>query len=203
MVSGSLDALQAALSHLVFNVFGIIIWYPIPFMRRFPIGGARWLGRATRRSRYVPIIYIGVVFYLIPLGLLGISSLFDHGSVGFTVIGIVIVLAIVYFLARFFWWLKRKDGIAKILDYLDKREVKSNCMKTLPQDMFLLKADMKQVKTLCYNLVDHTGMPVNAEEESEAEPSNDKLQEGLPTSQAAGTVTDSANYDSIVSTVSE
>ena len=37
LVSGKVEALQVALCHLFFNISGIIIWYPIPFMRKVPL----------------------------------------------------------------------------------------------------------------------------------------------------------------------
>merc|ERR1719297_79743 len=47
-VSDSVDSLQVALAHLFFNLTGILIWYPIPFMRQVPLNAARGLGKATR-----------------------------------------------------------------------------------------------------------------------------------------------------------
>jgi sodium-dependent phosphate cotransporter len=53
-VSGSLNALQVALAHLFFNITGIVIWYPIPLMRRVPLGMARFLGRQSTKNRELP-----------------------------------------------------------------------------------------------------------------------------------------------------
>ncbi|GMI51041.1 hypothetical protein ScalyP_jg10431, partial [Parmales sp. scaly parma] len=80
LVSDKVEALQVALAHLFFNISGILIWYPIPFMRRIPLKLARWLGLMTRRSRYFPILYLLVGFILFPLTLLGMSILFTTGS---------------------------------------------------------------------------------------------------------------------------
>jgi hypothetical protein len=38
--------LQVALCHLFFNVIGIIIWYPVPAMRKVPLGAAKALGES-------------------------------------------------------------------------------------------------------------------------------------------------------------
>jgi sodium-dependent phosphate cotransporter len=64
LVSDGTDALQVALCHLYFNIVGILIWYPIPFMRRIPLRMARALGKATRLWRGFPLLYIIVVFIL-------------------------------------------------------------------------------------------------------------------------------------------
>merc|ERR1712113_1121973 len=91
MVSGSVNSLQVSLAHLMFNIIGIIIFYPIPFMRRIPLGGARALGKATRLWRGFPIVYILTLFILLPLILLGISFLFQQSSLAFTVLGAMLV----------------------------------------------------------------------------------------------------------------
>ena len=39
--------------HLLFNVFGILLFYPIPFMRRLPLAGAKMLGNTTAKYRSV------------------------------------------------------------------------------------------------------------------------------------------------------
>ena len=45
MVSGKVEALQVALAHLFFNISGILIFYPIPWMRQWPLRCARALGK--------------------------------------------------------------------------------------------------------------------------------------------------------------
>jgi sodium-dependent phosphate cotransporter len=63
MVTGSSAALAVALCHVFFNVFGILVFYPL---RRLPIAAARWLGRLTLRSKLYALGYVAVVFFLIP-----------------------------------------------------------------------------------------------------------------------------------------
>ena len=41
------NSLKIAFVHLLFNIVGILIWFPIPFMRRIPIGFAKDLGMIT------------------------------------------------------------------------------------------------------------------------------------------------------------
>ena len=64
MATGEPAAVVVALVHLLFNVCGIVVIWP---MRRLPLWLARWLASLTLRSRFVPIAYIGVVFFGIPL----------------------------------------------------------------------------------------------------------------------------------------
>jgi len=157
LVSGKVEALQVALAHLFFNLCGIAIWYPIPFMRRVPLNGAKALGKWTNRSRLVPPIYVLVAFFIIPLLLLGLSALFGQGSMGFTVLGSFLVILVVYGIARFVWWWMKQEGRAKFITCLDKRSAMSETKRTLPDDMQYLKAKVSQ-------LAEHTGLPEDEEE---------------------------------------
>lgn len=162
LVSGKVEALQVALAHLFFNLSGIIIWYPLPFMRKVPLEGARALGKWTRRSKTIPPIYITVVFFVIPLLLLGLSELFMQKTVGFTVLGALLVVFVAYGILRFVWWWKRQEGREKFLACLDRRQKMETCKKTLPEDMIYLKSKVDQ-------LVEHTGLPEDEEEGIEVE----------------------------------
>lgn len=62
-VTGSPAAVSVAFAHLIFNVYGIAIFWPL---KRIPIGLANLLSEYTQRNRAVPFIYIGVVFFLVP-----------------------------------------------------------------------------------------------------------------------------------------
>uniref|UniRef100_A0A3B4AZA8 Sodium-dependent phosphate transport protein 2A n=1 Tax=Periophthalmus magnuspinnatus TaxID=409849 RepID=A0A3B4AZA8_9GOBI len=65
-------ALQIALCHLFFNVFGIILWYPIPCMR-LPIRMSRVLGERTAKYRWFAILYLLIFFLVLPSLVLGLS----------------------------------------------------------------------------------------------------------------------------------
>ncbi|XP_042169930.1 LOW QUALITY PROTEIN: sodium-dependent phosphate transport protein 2B-like [Oncorhynchus tshawytscha] len=66
------NALQIALIHFVFNVSGIILWYPIPFTR-IPIRLAKALGDITAEYRWFAGVYIISCFFLLPLFVFGLS----------------------------------------------------------------------------------------------------------------------------------
>ncbi|XP_074530351.1 sodium-dependent phosphate transport protein 2A-like [Halichoeres trimaculatus] len=65
-------AIQIALCHLLFNLFGILLWYPIPFMR-LPIRMARVLGERTAKYRWFAVLYLLLCFLLLPSLVLGLS----------------------------------------------------------------------------------------------------------------------------------
>lgn len=59
--------LAIALVHLLFNVTGTLIFFPIPSVRRIPVRLAEMLAGLTVRNRAWAFVYIGVTFILIPI----------------------------------------------------------------------------------------------------------------------------------------
>merc|ERR1719473_1299572 len=76
LVTEKKNAIQIALCHLFFNIFGILIWYPLPFMRRVPLNAARFMGKMGARFTSFPFWYIMTAFIVIPGILLAVSALF-------------------------------------------------------------------------------------------------------------------------------
>ncbi len=62
-VTGSHAAVALAFSHLMFNVFGIAIFWPL---KAIPIWMAEKLSYLTQKSKLVPIFYIITVFFIVP-----------------------------------------------------------------------------------------------------------------------------------------
>ncbi len=67
LVSASPAAVTVAFAHLLFNLFGIALIWPI---KSVPIYLAQTLAAYSVRSRVVPLAYIAVVFFGIPLSLI-------------------------------------------------------------------------------------------------------------------------------------
>ena len=64
------SAISIAMAHFLFNLIGIIIFYPLPVLRRIPITLANWLGRLTLKYRLVGFVYILMTFFFIPFSLI-------------------------------------------------------------------------------------------------------------------------------------
>jgi sodium-dependent phosphate cotransporter len=65
------EALTIALVHTLFNVFGILIFYPVPALRALPLRMAEWTGSMAAERRTAAVAYIVVCFIVIPaLGVL-------------------------------------------------------------------------------------------------------------------------------------
>jgi sodium-dependent phosphate cotransporter len=146
------DAMQVALAHLFFNITGIVIWYPIPFMRNVPLHAARQLGKGTRIWKGFPLVYIGVMFFLVPLIFLGISFMFTQGSKGMTVLGSFVVIILFFLICWLVYYCQYKGGKQRCYECMVSRQTRAEVMQTLPDDMKFLKAKIKE-------LAEHTGLP--------------------------------------------
>lgn len=167
LVNDGTDSLQVALCHLLFNITGIIIWYPVPFMRNIPLSAAKALGKATRVWRGFPLLYILVTFLGIPLLLFGLSSLFEQDSKGFTVLGsfIVIILALVFAYFLYNWY---KGGLKeKTFERFAARQRRTTAAASLADDMDFCKAEIAR-------LTEHTGLPEAEVEMMEKEESSEE-----------------------------
>ncbi len=61
------EALTIALTHTLFNVFGILAFYPVPLVRRLPLRAARALAEVATRRKRVVLAYLVAVFVVLPL----------------------------------------------------------------------------------------------------------------------------------------
>jgi len=65
-------ALQISLVHLFFNLTGILMFYPVPWMR-WPISIARVLGNTTAQYRWFAVLYLAFMFFIFPVSMFGLS----------------------------------------------------------------------------------------------------------------------------------
>jgi solute carrier family 34 (sodium-dependent phosphate cotransporter) len=89
--------IQISMCHLFFNISGILIWYPIPLLRRVPISLAKKLGNTTAKYRWFAVVYLILLYLLFPLAIFGLSvaSIWALVGVGIPVIIIAIFVVIV------------------------------------------------------------------------------------------------------------
>lgn len=73
-----LVALQIALVHLLFNVFGVLMFLFIPKLRDIPIQSAMWLGSKTESNRSWAFGYILLVFFVLPGMVFGGQSMMGN-----------------------------------------------------------------------------------------------------------------------------
>jgi sodium-dependent phosphate cotransporter len=77
-ISGDTEvyALQIAMVHFLFNFFGVLIIFCIPFMYRIPIFLATKFASLASERKYLAFVYIIGVFFVIPGFFLGVTKLF-------------------------------------------------------------------------------------------------------------------------------
>jgi sodium-dependent phosphate cotransporter len=66
----SSGAISIAIAHFLFNVTGVIIFFPIPALRKLPVKMAGGLGRLTLRYPLVCFVFILLTFFFIPFSLI-------------------------------------------------------------------------------------------------------------------------------------
>lgn len=97
LVSLKFGAIQIALVHLFFNIFGVMLWFPIPPLRRIPLAISRTLGTYAVYFRFFPPMYIFVMCLITPGILLGASEAVKANVGG----GVVFVLFLVAWIGVF------------------------------------------------------------------------------------------------------
>ena len=97
------NSIQIAFCHLLFNVIGILIWFPAPMMRRVIVKAACTLGFYASYWRVVPLIYIVVMFVGLPSLILAISVLYELSVAAGIVVTILALGAVAGFV---FWWVR-------------------------------------------------------------------------------------------------
>ncbi len=75
VTDNTVAALEIAMVHLLYNVLGVIIIYGISFLRNLPILGAKTLANIASEKKYIALLYIITVFFLLPGILLAITSI--------------------------------------------------------------------------------------------------------------------------------
>jgi sodium-dependent phosphate cotransporter len=67
-------AISIAIAHFLFNLFGVLIFFPIPVLNKLPIKLANGLGRLTIKYRLTGFLYLIFTFFLIPFSLIYINK---------------------------------------------------------------------------------------------------------------------------------
>jgi len=120
IVTEKKSAIQISLCHLFFNIIGILVFYPLPFMRQIPIKMAFKLGDHVIKFRWFGPFYIVFVFIIVPLCLFVCSLALSLG-VGGVIMNVILDTAIVVgafvLLAKFqevMAFLAKKTGIKQL-----------------------------------------------------------------------------------------
>ncbi len=71
----NVTALVAAFAHLLFNLLGILIIYPFKITRDIPLKLAEHLAELSVKNKFVPLLYLLLIFVLFPLVVIFIGGI--------------------------------------------------------------------------------------------------------------------------------
>lgn len=72
--SNTSSAISIAIAHFLFNFIGVLLFFPIPVLRKLPMELANSLGRLTLKYRLAGFVYILVAFFFIPFSLIYLNQ---------------------------------------------------------------------------------------------------------------------------------
>ncbi|KAJ0394804.1 hypothetical protein ATCC90586_001519 [Pythium insidiosum] len=108
LVTARSNSVAIALVHLWFNVFGIVLFYPIPIMRRPVLGWATALSRWSAAWPMAAVIFVGLCFVGVPGVALGLVFMCTNSHSAVEIVGWVLTgitgLAV---LSVLFWYMER------------------------------------------------------------------------------------------------
>ncbi|KAK7143775.1 hypothetical protein R3I93_014814 [Phoxinus phoxinus] len=87
-------AFHVALCHFIFNILGILLWYPVP-LSHLPIRMARFLGERTAKYRWFAVLYLILCFLLLPSIVFALSMAGWQVLLGICVPCVALLLCIV------------------------------------------------------------------------------------------------------------
>jgi sodium-dependent phosphate cotransporter len=64
------STISIAIAHFLFNFIGVLLFFPIPVLRRLPMALANGLGKLTLKYRLVGFVYLLLTFFFIPFSLI-------------------------------------------------------------------------------------------------------------------------------------
>ncbi|TBR41584.1 Na/Pi cotransporter family protein [Marinomonas agarivorans] len=76
VVGNAYAALQIALIHLLYNILGVLVIYGVPVLRKLPLKMAERFGEIAEENKFIALIYISGIFFLLPILLLSLNNVF-------------------------------------------------------------------------------------------------------------------------------
>ncbi|ETN22718.1 hypothetical protein PPTG_02575 [Phytophthora nicotianae INRA-310] len=108
LVVGDKQAVAVALAHLWFNISGIILFYPIPFMRRPVLSWARSIAFFSASWAAVGVFFIFGTYLVLPGMLIGLEQLCTASKTGLKTLGYILSgIGGALVVCGFFWYYAR------------------------------------------------------------------------------------------------
>lgn len=74
LYANNVNAISIAIAHFLFNLFGVILFFPVPALRKLPLELANGLGRITLKYRLSGFVFLLLTFFFIPFSLIYINQ---------------------------------------------------------------------------------------------------------------------------------
>ncbi|KAF1330081.1 Sodium-dependent phosphate transport protein 2a, partial [Globisporangium splendens] len=110
LVTGKADAVAIALVHFWFNVFGILLFYPIPITRKPILGWARSLAFFSASWSFSAVLFLLVLFLIAPGVLLGLVYMCTASSTVVQVFGYLLAAVCLLITLGLIFWYQKKGG---------------------------------------------------------------------------------------------
>lgn len=121
LVTGKADSVAIALVHFWFNLFGIILFYPIPITRKPILSWARSLAFFSASWPFTAVLFLIVLFLVAPGILLGLVYLCTASSVVAQVFGWVLAVAAVLAGVGIAFWYNKRGGRETWYAFLERK----------------------------------------------------------------------------------
>lgn len=154
---------QLALIYTFFNLFGVILWLPIPFFHKLPKKIARRLGNAVFEYRWLVYAYVLFVYFIGPLLVFSLAMI--PYWIGLMLLGIPI--AIFGFFFCVLKWLQTKFPrfLPDILKSFDWLPLWMRSLKPLDKKLKQLKCCKRKRRLKTENSLDSEGSLQNSDSE--------------------------------------
>lgn len=72
--SNTSTVLSIAIAHFLFNCIGVLLFFPIPVLRKLPMGLASSMGKLTLKYRLAGFVYLLTTFFFLPFSLIYLNQ---------------------------------------------------------------------------------------------------------------------------------
>ncbi|TYZ63618.1 hypothetical protein PybrP1_000016 [[Pythium] brassicae (nom. inval.)] len=121
LATGKADSVAIALVHFWFNVFGIILFYPIPITRKPILGWARSLAFWSVSWPFAAVVFLLVLFIIAPGALMGVVYMCTADSTVAQVFGWLIAALCALLSAGLVFWYLKKGGRETWYGFLERK----------------------------------------------------------------------------------
>jgi solute carrier family 34 (sodium-dependent phosphate cotransporter) len=121
MVTGKKNAVALAFVHVFFNLFGILLFYPIPITRKPIFLWAKSLASWSAAWPFCAVIFIAICFVVVPTVSLGLTYMCTADNVPTKVLGWVLCAAVLAMAAALWYWYAESTGREAWSRFLERK----------------------------------------------------------------------------------